>query len=127
MLKAISEYIETAKSYSSKELESIKYMLFFAIVLDLGFIYWYLELKKLSVALIMVIAMLLAGVLILERQKGGGKMEDNAEKLIEEVKKEDQESENKEEEKDDEKSGVFDNLGLPDAKEYEERLKKAIT
>jgi hypothetical protein len=138
--------IEYIKSLNRKQLESWKYFTFFIIVADIFGLYWFLNLKKLGIALLFIVMGFLTLILILEgkippktkkieehskkNEKGGkNKMSKNKE---EEDEEEDDEEEDKEETEEVEElkdnEGMFGNfnIGLPDADEYNKRMEKAL-
>lgn len=121
MIKSVSNIVEMAKGWSTKDLEAIKYMLFFFIVVDLGFVHWYLKLKKLSIALLLVLMMCLVAILILENYKKGGpkmKQEEEAQDLGNGMEKKNDE--------DTQSFSFFQDLGLPNAEEFEKRMMDAL-
>ena len=128
--------IEKAKNISQKDLEAYRYTIIFIIVVDLFGVFWYLKLKSLAMAILIVCIIFLCLILILERNKqdnsrqdsnqtknkkngGNKKMEENQEQIPKET------EEPKEETSQPEGIGEFD-LGLPDADEYEKRAKEAL-
>jgi len=119
ILKNIQEIIKKAKALDLKSLEALKYTLFVFVVADLFGVYWYLNIKKLGIALLMVMIVALSVILILERRLND-KMEENKTEEKEEEKKE--EKEEKEESKEE---SSFD-LGLPSAEEYQKKTEEAF-
>ena len=127
--------IKTFKSFDYETVSAIKYGLMMALIIDIFGIYWYLEWKQLSVALMLVIAIFIVIFLLLERR-----LEDNMcdsketsmdseilekEKELEELKKKkNQDTETKEDtsNKDNKKIG----LGLPNTEDYQKRMEGAL-
>lgn len=104
---------EKLKEWDVKTLDSIKTFLFFMVVVDLLGVWWYLQWKKLGMALMMVILGCLGLVMYLRSQK----------EQIEDKKQEEKPIESKEKEPE----GFLGlNLGLPSAEDYEKRLKEAV-
>jgi len=124
-LNRFKNSIEKIQTLELKTLEGIKYFLFGVIVVDLFGIYWYFELKKLGIALLMVTIVCLSLILILEKRRYTLKMDSKQEKIkqlkeeLKELEQEEEPEENKEQ-----KNG-FD-MGLPDSDEYNKRLKNAF-
>jgi len=67
LLENWKNLIEKARKLDRKSLEAIRFAFFGAIVVNLFGIYWYLGLKKLGIALLVVLIMGLTLVLLLER------------------------------------------------------------
>jgi len=142
MIDKLKAIIKQAKALKEKDLEAIRYSLFFLIVVDLFGIYWFLEAKKLGIALLMVIIMFLVVILMLERNlplknksKGGGKMGKNDEEIkeledkVKELKKDNKDSgevEDPEETSQGLNMGLDFDLGLPSSEEYNKRIEKAL-
>ena len=124
MLDRIKTTIRTIKAWDRETLEVVRYIMFVLIVGDIFGIYWYLGLKQLGVALLMVFVVILTFILILERGKEVKKMPEQTteEKPKEEVKKEEKKEEK--EEKEEEDDGL--RLEIPDSEEYNKRLGEAI-
>jgi len=116
IIEKIKTTIENIKSFDLETLKTIRYCIFVLLVIDLVGIYWYLNLKSLGMAMMIVLCIGIAIILILEqsKMKGGNKMENN-----------DEEKEDKEESKPEDDSFGFD-LGLPNSEEYNKRLEKAV-
>ena len=128
--------IEKAKNISQKDLEAYRYTIIFIIVVDLFGVFWYLKLKSLAMAILIVCIIFLCLILILERNKqddsrqdskqtknkqngGNKKMEEPQEQMPKET------EEVQEDTSQLEGIGEFD-LGLPDADEYQKRAEKAL-
>lgn len=125
MIEKISGLIETFKSYDEKALETLKYMIIAFIVLDMFAIWWYLEFKRLAMALMLVCAIFLIIVLFCERRLYN--MEDkkeSAQDIIDDDKKE--EKKKKEDNSSDEDYDDGLDLGIPSSEEYNKRLEKAV-
>jgi len=105
----LNNVITKFKTMDRVNLESFKYFTFFIIVANMIGLYWYLQWKKFSIALLFVSMIFLTILLLLER------------KLPEEIKQKKiskkDESDNEEEE---------EGLGLPSAEDYNERLEGAL-
>lgn len=147
----LKNIIKMFKSMSSEEVQVYKYLLMVLLIFDLVGLYWYLNLKALGIACMLVIMGFIAVFLLLEKQmKGGGnKMTEEkqtAQQIIDEIKKLDKEKElkslndkrdklrkelGKEEyvdltPKEDKETGLGLDMGLPDADTYQERANKAL-
>jgi len=122
MLDRFKEVIERAKKLDLKTLEAFKILIFIFIGLDLFGLWWYLEVKTLAGALLIVSIIALAIILFLERRLQN-KMVEDEETSEEEDKKEEPKDK---EEKDSGYGFNIPDLGLPSAEEYDKRLQKAI-
>ena len=58
--------INTIKQWDYDTLEGVKYLLMISIVVDLFGIYWWLELKRLGITLIVLIMVFLAFTIIMQ-------------------------------------------------------------
>lgn len=130
ILKNWINIIEKARKLDRKSLEAIRFAFFGAIVIDLFGIYWYLKLKSLGGALLIVLIMGLTLVLLLERGLPQPPQKPNK-KVKKEVEKMDKESEEQEtpevEQEQPEESLMGDiDTGLPNAEEYQKRAKAAL-
>ena len=118
MIEKIRGVVETFKSYDKQTLETFKYIIISFIVLDMFAIWWYLEFKKLAMALLLVSAMFLVVVLFCERRLDNMKdKKESAQDIIDDTDKKDDDEEDYED--------GFD-LGIPSSEEYNKRLEKAI-
>ena len=136
--------IEKANRLDRKSLEAIRFAVMFAVIIDLFGIYYYLKLKSLGGALLVVLIIGLVIVLLLERNlPPSPKLTPNKQikKEVKTMKKETKtdeyldltpkaEQEEEEEEKPEEPKestalGGFD-TGLPNADEYNKRAEKAL-
>lgn len=127
---------EIFENLSKKELESYKYLGFILIVADIFGVFWYLKARKIGIAILIVLIIFLSIILIYERRKD----EENPKKdkknskmgKIEELEQELKELKDKEKKKNskDPDEGEIEeegyDFGIPDAAEYNERLKKAV-
>lgn len=111
---------------SLENLSSMRSMMFLIVLADVFGIYWYLELKRLGIALLIVSMVFLSIILIAERRKMVKKMDEQEEKLFEKKEKPDDKPKKDKKEDDDDEEPEGMNFGLPDAKEYNKRLEKAI-
>ena len=133
LLDNFKNIIEKASKLTRKELETYRFLLILGIVVDMFLIYWYLNLKKLGM-LIMVILLIIFAVIVMlhsrtqddsppkkeihnKKPKGGKKPMEKS--------KPQEEDESYEEENKGFDFGIG-NLGLPDADEYNGRLAKAL-
>ena len=125
MLSRIKNTIKTIKAWDRETLEVVRYTMFILIVGDIFGIYWYLGLKQLGIALLMVFVVILTFILILERGKEVKKM---PEEKTEEKPKEEEKKEEKKPEEEVKKDYEDDELRLeiPDSEEYNKRLGEAI-
>ena len=123
MIEKIRGVVETFKSYDKQTLETFKYMIIGFIVLDMFAIWWYLEFKKLAMALMLISAMFLVAVLFCERRLDNMKdKKESAQDIIDDTdKKDEKDDDDSEEDYDD----GFD-LGIPSSEEYNKRLERAI-
>ncbi len=142
LLENFKNLIEKSRGLDEKSLEAIRYFLMGMIILDLFGIYWYLELKKLGGALLIVIIFLLAIVMFLESNlpqrsrrevKKMNEQELEPKKPEEETKKEEKKKESKDDKDKDEETEeaeapniLGEGMGLPSAEEYEKRINDAI-
>lgn len=144
LLKNWTNLIEKARKLDAKSLEAIRYAIIGFLLLDLFGIYWYLELKKLGMALLMVSIVLMFAVILLEsnlprsRREVKNKMEQELEPKKPEEENQSSDSEDKEEKKDkkeekpeedeepEQSSILGEGMGLPDAEEYNKRMEDAI-
>jgi len=122
--------IEKAQSMKEKDLAAWKFLLMVVIVADLFGVYYYLELKKLGMAVLIVAVIFLAIILFLE-----GKLPKEAQEISKDEPKKKKEEDYVEikltEGK--ERVGMGDmgigiglgDLGLPSSDEYNKRLKDA--
>lgn len=142
MFDKIKGTIEMIKSLDKGTLEGIRWTLIFILILDVGLFYWFMKWKKFGIALLLVLCIILAIILILERRFPAEKKEKEV-KMKEKKcpkcgkninfewnyhqecgwKKEKKET-NEETEVEDRGFGI--DLGLGSAEEYQERLRKAI-
>jgi len=118
MFDKIKGTIEMIKGLDKGTLEGIRWTLIFILILDIGLFYWYMKWKRFGIALMLVLCVMLAIIMILERRFP---MEEKTEK------KEEVKEESKEEKKEVKEEGMFNvDLGLGSSEEYQERMKKAI-
>ena len=130
LLENWKNLIEKARKLDRKSLEAIRFAFFGAIVVDLFGIYWYLKLKSLGSALLIVLIIGLTLVLLLERglpplpPKPKEKVKKEVKKMTEETK----EQETQEAEQEEPQESLMGDLdtGLPDAEEYKKRAEKAL-
>lgn len=130
ILKNWKNLIEKARKLDRKSLEAIRFAFFGAIVIDLFGIYYYLKLKSLGGALLIVLIMGLTLVLLLERGLPQPPQKPNK-KVKREVKKMDEESEEQktqETEQEETQESLMGDLdtGLPNAEEFQKRAKAAL-
>ena len=122
MFDKIKGTINLIKGLDKDTLEGIRWTLIFILVLDVGLFYWFMNWKKFGIALMLVLCVMLAIIMILERRFP---MEEKTEKKEEDKKEEPKEV--KEEKKEEKEEGMFNvDLGLGSSEEYNERLKKAL-
>ena len=127
-------FIEKAQSMNEKDLAAWRYLIMFVIVADLFGVYWYFELKKLGMAILIVSIIFLVIILLLERglpekekeeskeiKKGMSSMGTDINQYIKNPKEQKPEQENQQSNFMD-----FGNLGLPNSEEYNKRLKNAM-
>lgn len=134
LLENWKNLIEKARKLDRKSLEAIRFAFFGAIVVDLFGIYWYLKLKSLGSALLIVLIIGLTLVLLLERglpplpPKPKKKIKKEVKKMTEETKEQEtQEVEQETEQEEPQESLIGDlDTGLPDAEEYKKRAEKAL-
>lgn len=105
--------------------ENMKFAIIGILVADLLGLYWYLKMKKLAIAILIVCIVFMALALYLERRKL-----DNMEELEEKPEKETKEEkkEEKKDKKEEKKEKKDDNLdfGFGDPEGYQERVQKGI-
>lgn len=120
---------ERAEGMSMKNLESLRYLLFFILMVDMFGIYWYLKWKSLGIALLLVLVVIITMVFILERKKQDNhKQKGGTNKMDREEKQETEEKEDKKEEQEEDSGWMGEmDLGLPSSDEYNKRLEKALT
>jgi len=125
LLENWKNLIEKARKLDRKSLEAIRFAFFGAIVVNLFGIYWYLKLKSLGIALLIVLIMGLTLVLLLERG-----LPQPPQKPIKKTKKEDKKmtEESQEVEQEEPQELETDNFdtGLPNAEEFQKRAKEAM-
>ncbi len=68
LIENYTNLVEKAKKLDRKTLEALKFFVMFLLVADLFGIYWYLHLKKLGGAILMIMIVALSIILILERR-----------------------------------------------------------
>jgi len=136
-MNRIYQTIENMQSWSYETLESIKFTLFFVIVVDVFGVWWFLELKRLGSAIMVTCLICLGVILWLQMSKDPKiKKKEGKKKMTKEItvdgkkyvevksdKKEKPEKEEKEEKS--EKEEGFD-LNLPSGEEMEDRLSRAF-
>ena len=125
MFDKIKGTIEMIKGLDKGTLEGIRWTLIFILILDIGLFYWYMKWKRFGISLLLVLCVMLAIIMILERRFP---MEEE-EKEVKMVKKKDKiENKDKEpKEKKEESDGLFNvDFGLGTAEEYQDRLSKAL-
>ncbi|KKL49662.1 hypothetical protein LCGC14_2313260 [marine sediment metagenome] len=131
--------IEKSRKLDAKSLEAIRYFLMGMLILDLFGIYWYLELKKLGGALLMVIVFLLVIVMFLESNLPRSRREvkkmneqelepkkPKAEGKSEESKDNKDKKETEETQEVETPNILGEGTGLPSAEEYEKDISKAF-
>lgn len=137
LLENFKNIIERAKELDAKSLEAMRYFLMGFLMLDLFGVYWYFELKKLGMALLIVVVFLMLIVIILEGnlsrksrkevdEMGEQEQELEPKKSNGEGKVEEPEDKKKDEEETEEPNILGEGMGLPNAEEYNERMEKAI-
>jgi len=104
--------LDWLEGISLKELKGIQMLVMISLVGVLFGVYWYLDQKKVGMALLLVHILILAGIFILERGK--------REQMTDEKTKQDEEQEDEDSEEE------VEVKGLPNAKEYEKRAEKAL-
>jgi len=72
MIERITNIIDKFKSMKTKELETYKIITIFLIVADLFGVWYYLKLKSLGGALLLILMVFLALILFLEKNSKGG-------------------------------------------------------
>jgi len=115
------------KDMDLKTLKSYKVLLFMVVIGDIFGVYWYFELKKLGMAILIVSLVLLGIIVFFEREKTPIKARKPIErrlqtKMTEETKKEEKEKES-EEDKDEEEEKEEDPLDMGN---IQEEMAKAI-
>ena len=76
MIEKITNLIDKFKRMKTKELETYKIITIFLMSADLFGVWYYLKLKTLSGAILLILMVFLALILFLEKNsKGGGKMD----------------------------------------------------
>jgi hypothetical protein len=135
MIQSVKNTIHNLKQLDLETLNTLKIMMFVFIVVDMVGVYWYLELKKLAVALLIVLMGCLTIILLLERRKQpiekmskkkkkDGNRKERIEQLQEKLNKLKQKEDIQEKDTEEiEEQGMF---GLPDPDEYEKRAQKAL-
>ena len=73
IIERIKETVEWINSWDKKTLQTIRGILFFAILGDLIGLFWYLGWKRIGGAVFVVILVLMGLIIMLEQQKGGVK------------------------------------------------------
>jgi len=150
----LQRWVQTWQNYeqtSPETLGAIRNMLFMAVFADLFLVFWYFELKKLALALFVVIIVFLALILLIERRQNNKMMDqldlDDGTEEVEEEESEDGDEEEVEEEVEEkdapkkkkkakkkaretesepQEQSLGMDIGLPSAAEFEERASKAI-
>jgi len=127
MFESLTKTLNNLENTDPKVLSSVRNLLFVSFFVEMFFIYWFLEWKRLSLALFIVSIISLVIVLLIERRQGN-KMMDELDIMGGETEEETEEEtkEDVKESKDDEESGFGFDTGLPSAEEYEKRMEKAI-
>jgi len=113
------------ENMSPKDLNSWLYLFMILIVADLFGVYWYLNLKKIGLVLLLVLIFMLSFLLFTSRKskqvKGGKKMVE-----IETKTKEKTEEEEEEDEEEEESHFDISKTGLPSSEEMQKRLDRAL-
>lgn len=114
--------IEKAKKLNEKQINYWKYFLFFIIIVDIIGIYWYLHLKKLGIALL-VVSLIALGLILFLESKLPPKINKKEQKKTKKINKDNEKPKEIEESKESNEDTGF---SLPSAEEYNERMNKAF-
>lgn len=148
MIIYFKETLESLKKLDLKTLETIKLGIFIFIVINVIGIYWFFQLKKIAIAILMVTMFALVIILLLERRKQEpmGKTQDEIkelqnriarlkkqeeieelEKKVDKLKKDNKEKSTKKDEgyDYDDDSDEDSGFSLPSAEEYNKKLEKS--
>lgn len=143
MIDLIKNTIRKLKELDSETLEVYNYVLFGVIIADIFGIWWYLGWKTIGGSILIVCAVILSILLILKKRRFDiedkevnkmGKYDEEIakkERELKDLKEKNKKSEElpKNTEKNDSErlnEGIDNDFGLPDANEYNERVKKAL-
>ena len=111
-MQKIKELIKKVNESDLKTLESYRMILFIVVVVDVLLVYWYLNLKQVGIALLLVSLALLGWIVYLigNKEPKSPKPMQTKEKTVPEDKQE----------------SFLDSIGFPDSVEYNKRVERAL-
>ncbi len=116
------------KEMDFETIENLKYILIFLVIVNMIFVYWFFSLKRLAIALFLLLLVFLIYFLFLEHQKAPKyKKEIYGEKIRNMKKPRKKEYRTYFEQEKEQKPDFLEKIGLPDAESIRKNIDKALS